>query len=1071
MAPFVGRLDELEILDRALHQAIDGVPRIVLVGGDAGVGKTRLADELLGRAARLGATVLAGACHEDLAVPYLPIAGALRPLASGPIDPSDRSAIARLLDPGSAPTSEPDPASGDRDRLALFLAVDRALLAAARSGPVALAVDDLHWADDASLDLLAHLLTTVSHEATFDGLPLLVVATHRPAEPGTRVARSIERFQREPGAVSLTLSGLGELEVNELVAALAPARPSRRLLHEIVEATDGNPLLVEGVVAGLLREGAHVDNDELMPGPVGLATGGASLLDAEIRARLDELSERCRELLTVAAFLGDGGTVAELTSAIAADGTDGIADDLDEAVEARLLEDDGQHYRFAHPQVRQVLYHGPRPRQRAALHLRIADALESLYGERAEAHALPIAHHLSRAGTSAASDRLVHWNRLAGDQAWAMTAWAQAGRCYDIAVSSLGLPGPDRWEEVADLHLAAGWADFHNFDLTSATGHLRGVVDLARGHDDMARWGEALQPLIRIQIGHAASDVATLVAEAEEFLAAAGDRRPDLRALVLALLAEAQFRGADLDAGRAYVEAARLTLLDVEDAWVSSLVEFAAGLVALAGLDLVEARRAFAESDRQAERSEDVWRQRTALGRLPVISWMSGDVPAAVEEAAAARAHNERWNLRGELTLSAAVQAGVGVAQARFADVERAGAEAALLYRRTGYVWAPPIALPALAAARAARGDRDGALEAVDLLDEVGGRGTQRYRQLIECWSGDVETVRAMVEARPWPPPPTMPNILSADAATVRVEVAAAIGDRAMAAASRPALERLFAGGVVWTTGWPLLVPRLLGVVASMDGDLGDAIRWFETARAQAALSDAPGERARIDLDHAGALLASPTPDLVAAHELLERAAAEFDRLGMLPFLVRARVLDGHRQDAGATRAGQMRVILYTDIVDSTELNVRAGDQAYLALLREHNRIVRDRLRRHDGVEFKHTGDGVCAWFVSATAAVECALAIRDDLDRFSAVHPELPLRVRIGLAAGEPLDDEGDLFGLTVVAAGRICGAAGAGRVFVADEIPPLVRGGAVRFSEVGEVALKGFPAPFRLHEALTHG
>ena len=100
-------------------------------------------------------------------------------------------------------------------------------------------------------------------------------------------------------------------------------------------------------------------------------------------------------------------------------------------------------------------------------------------------------------------------------------------------------------------------------------------------------------------------------------------------------------------------------------------------------------------------------------------------------------------------------------------------------------------------------------------------------------------------------------------------------------------------------------------------------------------------------------------------------------------------------------RAPASRVILVTDLVDSTPLTQRVGNQRFLELLREHNRIVRTRLRQFDGVEFKHTGDGVAAWFFNAETAVRCALAIHDAVDRFNDRRRE-PVHVRIGVAAGD---------------------------------------------------------------------
>ena len=129
---------------------------------------------------------------------------------------------------------------------------------------------------------------------------------------------------------------------------------------------------------------------------------------------------------------------------------------------------------------------------------------------------------------------------------------------------------------------------------------------------------------------------------------------------------------------------------------------------------------------------------------------------------------------------------------------------------------------------------------------------------------------------------------------------------------------------------------------------------------------------------------------------------------------------------------------------------------------------MRRRLAGHGGVEFKHTGDGMCAWFASASDAVQCALGIRDDLDRVAAAQPDVPLVVRMGLAAGEPVDAGDDLFGLAVVVAARICALAAPGQIYVADEIARLTRGKPLAFQEVGSFGLKGLPGTTTVFEAL---
>ncbi len=164
-------------------------------------------------------------------------------------------------------------------------------------------------------------------------------------------------------------------------------------------------------------------------------------------------------------------------------------------------------------------------------------------------------------------------------------------------------------------------------------------------------------------------------------------------------------------------------------------------------------------------------------------------------------------------------------------------------------------------------------------------------------------------------------------------------------------------------------------------------------------------------------------------------------------------------EPAVATGASTLRTILFTDIESSTALTQRLGDAEAQRLLRAHNAIVRDALRRHGGREIKHTGDGIMATFGSASGAMECAIAVQ----RAAAQRPELP-RVRIGLNAGEPIVEEGDLFGTTVQLARRICDQAPPGEVLVSDVVRQLVAGKGFLVADAGVVALKGFDEPVRL-------
>jgi class 3 adenylate cyclase len=164
-------------------------------------------------------------------------------------------------------------------------------------------------------------------------------------------------------------------------------------------------------------------------------------------------------------------------------------------------------------------------------------------------------------------------------------------------------------------------------------------------------------------------------------------------------------------------------------------------------------------------------------------------------------------------------------------------------------------------------------------------------------------------------------------------------------------------------------------------------------------------------------------------------------------------------------RDSGIRTVLFTDIVGSTTLTQRVGDDAAMVLLRVHDTIVRDALAASGGREVKHTGDGIMASFVSAAGAVRCATRIQRALARYEEEHKEYPVKVRIGAAAGEPVEHQHDLFGLTVQLAARLCSHAQPQQILVSNVVAELCIGKGLPFQDFGEVFLKGFDRPIRVH------
>jgi class 3 adenylate cyclase len=170
---------------------------------------------------------------------------------------------------------------------------------------------------------------------------------------------------------------------------------------------------------------------------------------------------------------------------------------------------------------------------------------------------------------------------------------------------------------------------------------------------------------------------------------------------------------------------------------------------------------------------------------------------------------------------------------------------------------------------------------------------------------------------------------------------------------------------------------------------------------------------------------------------------------------------------AADARDPGIRTILFTDVVNSTTLTQSLGDEAALAILGVHDTIVRDALSALGGREIKHTGDGIMASFVSAAGAVRCAIQIQRELNKHAQANPERSLKVRVGAAAGEPVEQHNDLFGCTVQLAARLCAQAQPEQILVSNAIAELCIGKGLSFEDVGEVTLKGFGSPVRAHAA----
>jgi tetratricopeptide (TPR) repeat protein len=444
---FVGRTGELARLETALAAAADRSPTGVLIGGEAGVGKTRLVDEFAGRARGTGARVLVGGCSQFSAggLPYEPIVEALRVLAPerellGPA----RVELAPLL-----PLEDEPPArSGDGssfEQVRLFELFLRLLARLGETAPLVLVVEDVHWADRSTLDLLAYVLRNLHEERA------LVIATFRSEEVQDRPVRAmLSELARGRRAERVELALFGREELTAQLGGILGAPPPSEVVERILSRSEGNAFFAEELLAA------------------GIGEEGVTLPDSVrevIMTRVEELSRSARYTLGTVATAGRRVS-HRLLEAVSEVSGQALVDALREVIARQFLVEDTEpeRYGFRHALVREAVYRDLVSGERAQLHADIARAIaadQSLAGSDGATAAAELAHHWHAAGDL---PRALAASVQAGREAAKIFAFAEAHRQLERALALWDqVPEPaarfDRselLEEAADVAVWAG---------------------------------------------------------------------------------------------------------------------------------------------------------------------------------------------------------------------------------------------------------------------------------------------------------------------------------------------------------------------------------------------------------------------------------------------------------------------------------------------------------------------------------------------------------------------------------------------------------------------------------------
>jgi DNA-binding winged helix-turn-helix (wHTH) protein/tetratricopeptide (TPR) repeat protein len=893
-ARLVGRTAELAELELSWAKVLKGNGALLAITGEPGVGKTRLAEEFAATATQTGALAVIGRCYDGRgSPPYGPFVEMLRSAAAH-LPPErfravlgeDASEVARLAPELRSRFGDLAPPigglPGQEARGRLFHSLGRVLERLARQQPVLMIWEDIHWADESTLALLAHLA------GRLDGLPILALATHRiaEAEGSAPFVAWWKELRRHGLAGQLALGPLDSAASEVLIRSHGGFDVPGPVLAWILNASEGNPFFIGELVSHLADErrlyADAASLSELEP-PEGVR--------AVIARRLDRQSGAVRAALAAAAVIGRQFSV-DLLERLGVGDAVTVLGILETAEAARLVEANADGYRFAHELIRQTLLAGLAPARRQRLHLRVAHALKGMTGHGGSV--ADVGYHLLAAGRSADPAQAARALLAGGRQALDGAAFEEALSHFQAGLTAAAAPTRLRAELLVGCGLARRLMTSKG---SASVAAFREAVEIYRRLGDAKAMAETCL-LLAPQLGRA-GDFAGAHAVAEQGLKIVGPTPSALRAMLLgndgywrSLLGD--FTGA----AQRLADAAAIAELVGDRAADAHVAQCAIMCRWLAGDWRVLTESAFAAlplTDRDEFTRADVY------SRLIPALWTQGRMTEAAALAPQALALAGRANLLAHFQIQAnqgwaGLASGDGPGQfeahAR-AFWRRCEAIGAGLYFSSAHAW--------LATAAWRQGDYAAALsgfEAALSYDHPGVFEDRGWAGLLlfKARTGDHAGATAMLDARPEalePPAPGATHFLGLwERASVVVEALTQLQRFEEAAAFHPALAEYHGrGGVLrWLDG------RLMGVVVALAAAAGGL--WNEAERSFAAalgLADRlphPIEQAMTREDWANALLSRRADsDRDRARALLAEAAERYEALGMIREAERVRRL------------------------------------------------------------------------------------------------------------------------------------------------------------------------------------
>ena len=845
-AELVGRTEELADIAAAYERCAGGSPEpIGLVEGAAGVGKSALLDAAAFAFRERGALVLRCSCAEHADTPLLPAMELLETHREviRSVDETAQATLDRLL----ATAHSED--GGD----VLFVAVAATLSRLARHRTVVFVLDDAHWADESTAQLVAQL---ARHRAAgSQGLFVLVAA--RPQRDGDWPSGFRKAVRK---ATVLSLGALDRVQSSNLVRTRLGTSCSEAFLDWIWAQTLGNPFYMEQVLAHLRRNGA-LDSSRVPPTEVDVPRS----IVATVSAGFQRLSGPTRELLAMASVFGGAFSVAELQYALEGSTTQTVVDGLEEAEHAGLVVYSRDRFRFSHPLTRQTVYEQLAESRRAYLHFALSQRL--IHSDSARPLALlEVAGHLLRGRMFADGAILARACAQASKAAQMLEAWDQVVR-HAKAALDVRDEGALVGEERLELERLAGLGLHQTGNPREAIHYHQRVVEAHTQSGDIVEAVRALTNVCRIRANYAISstrqprDIDTLV----DALPTLRESDPRLTAWVLDTIAVEYFTE-DRERAEACIDEALALLKSGPPCWEHANVLAEAGLLSLARADPVTACQHFVHGGDVARAAGDKGAIARSLQRLAVAQLALGRLDELHATAQSIELLDDDATETGEHTVVLAAQLSALVLRGQTDAAERTYVEATDLLERTGYRGAVDMVHGAYAAGLAGAGRYDEAQTVVDdaarwQLPQLGAGAARPFTTLRRRLGLLIADLEAPQPGRPIPEdlllrPPRGTRYLGSIATfAVGLEIAIRRGHAEQMRLAMPVVAEACRRGTVVTAVWPLVAPLLL-------------------ARAAIALGQSDMARIYMPIGHDHALrMAAPRPR--------EEAEAIATRLGL----------------------------------------------------------------------------------------------------------------------------------------------------------------------------------------------